>query len=82
VDALASDYVPASLVEAAFRCAETVGISLPAAIALITDTPARMARLADRGRLAPGLRADLAQVRVFQGLPIVRKVWRAGERVA
>ncbi len=82
VDALASDYVPASLVEAAFRGAETTGIALPAAIAFITDTPARMARLADRGRLAPGLRADLVQVRVFEGLPVVRKVWRGGERVA
>jgi len=82
VDALASDYVPASLVEAAFRSAEATGISLPAAIALITDTPAQMARLPDRGRLAPGLRADLVRVRLFEGLPIVRQVWRAGERVA
>jgi alpha-D-ribose 1-methylphosphonate 5-triphosphate diphosphatase len=82
VDALASDYVPASLVEAAFRSAEAADITLAAAIALITDTPARMARLPDRGRLAPGLRADLVQVRLFEGLPVVRKVWRAGERVA
>jgi len=82
VDALASDYVPASLVEAAFRSAEATGIALPAAIALITATPARMARLPDRGRIAPGLRADLAQVRLFEGLPVVRKVWRAGDRVA
>jgi alpha-D-ribose 1-methylphosphonate 5-triphosphate diphosphatase len=82
VDALASDYVPASLVEAAFRIAEAAEISLPAAIALITDTPARLARLPDRGRLAPGLRADFVQVRLFEGLPVVRRVWRAGERVA
>jgi alpha-D-ribose 1-methylphosphonate 5-triphosphate diphosphatase len=82
VDALASDYVPASLVEAAFRGAETAGISLPAAVALITDTPATMARLPDRGRLAVGLRADLARVRLFEGLPVVREVFRAGARVA
>ncbi len=82
VDALASDYVPASLVEAAFRGAEATGISLPAAVALVTDTPARMARLPDRGRLAAGLRADLVRVRLFEGLPVVRQVWRAGERVA
>jgi alpha-D-ribose 1-methylphosphonate 5-triphosphate diphosphatase len=82
VDALASDYVPASLVEAAFRGAEATGISLPAAVALITDTPAQMARLPDRGRLAGGMRADLVRVRLFEGLPIVRQVWRAGERVA
>jgi alpha-D-ribose 1-methylphosphonate 5-triphosphate diphosphatase len=82
VDALASDYVPASLVEAAFRCAETAGIRLPQAIAMVTDAPARMAGLADRGRLAPGLRADFVRVRPFEGLPVVRQVWRGGERVA
>jgi alpha-D-ribose 1-methylphosphonate 5-triphosphate diphosphatase len=82
VDALASDYVPASLVEAAFRCAEAGVIRLPEAVALITDRPARMARLTDRGRLAPGLRADIVQVRLFEGLPVVRQVWRGGERIA
>jgi alpha-D-ribose 1-methylphosphonate 5-triphosphate diphosphatase len=41
-----------------------------------------MARLPDRGRIAPGLRGDLVRVRVHQGLPVVRQVWRAGERVA
>jgi alpha-D-ribose 1-methylphosphonate 5-triphosphate diphosphatase len=83
VDALASDYVPAALVEAAWRCAAETGIALPEAVAMVTDRPARMARLADRGRIAAGLRADLAQVRPLpDGLPVVRRVWRAGERVA
>jgi alpha-D-ribose 1-methylphosphonate 5-triphosphate diphosphatase len=82
VDAFASDYVPASLAEAAFLSAAQIGIPLPDAIALITDRPARMALLPDRGRLEPGLRADLVRVRVHQGLPVVRQVWRAGERVA
>ncbi len=81
VDALASDYVPASLVEAAFRCAADNGIALPEAVALVSDRPARMAGLLDRGQLAPGLRADLARVRVHHGLPIVRQVWCGGERV-
>ena len=81
-DAFASDYVPASMVEAAWRTAEETGISLPEAVAMITDRPARMARLADRGRLAPGLRADLAQVRAVHGIPVVRRVWREGSRVA
>jgi alpha-D-ribose 1-methylphosphonate 5-triphosphate diphosphatase len=81
-DAFASDYVPASMVEAAWRTAEETGISLPEAVAMITDRPARMARMADRGRLAPGLRADLAQVRAVQGIPVVRRVWREGSRVA
>jgi len=82
VDAFASDYVPASLVEAAFRCVDDAHVTLPEAIALVSDRPARMARLPDRGRLEAGLRADVVRVRVHDGLPIVRQVWRAGERVA
>jgi alpha-D-ribose 1-methylphosphonate 5-triphosphate diphosphatase len=82
VDALASDYVPAALVEAAFRCGEAAGIDLPEAVALVTDRPARMAGLSDRGRLQAGLRADIVRVRVHEDLPVPRQVWRAGERVA
>ncbi len=80
VDALASDYVPPSLIEAAFLCAKT--ISLPAAISLITDRPARIVGLGDRGRLESGQRADVVRVRLHDGLPVVRQVWHAGERVA
>jgi alpha-D-ribose 1-methylphosphonate 5-triphosphate diphosphatase len=82
IDAFASDYVPPSLIEAAFQCARQSAIVLPEAIALITDHPARMTRLADRGRIEAGLRADLVRVRLHGGLPVVRQVWRAGERVA
>ncbi len=81
VDALASDYVPAALVEAAFL-ATRHGLALPRAVAMVTATPAAMARLPDRGRLVAGLRADLVRVRVHQGLPVIRAVWRQGERVA
>jgi alpha-D-ribose 1-methylphosphonate 5-triphosphate diphosphatase len=81
VDAFASDYVPPSLVEAAFQCAREEGITLPAAVAMISDHPARMSNLADRGRLEPGLRADLIHVHLHGTLPVVRQVWRAGERV-
>lgn len=81
-NALASDYVPAALVEAAFLCARDVGITLSQAVAMISDTPAAMASLTDRGRLEAGLRGDVVRVRVHDGLPVVRQVWRAGERVA
>ncbi|MEJ0019951.1 MAG: alpha-D-ribose 1-methylphosphonate 5-triphosphate diphosphatase [Acetobacteraceae bacterium] len=80
VDAFASDYVPNSLVEAAFHCAQLIG--LPQAVALVTERPAAMAGLEDRGRLEAGLRADVVRVRVHDGLPVVRQVWRGGERVA
>jgi alpha-D-ribose 1-methylphosphonate 5-triphosphate diphosphatase len=35
----------------------------------------------DRGRLETGLRADLVRVRESEEAPIVRTVWREGERV-
>ena len=80
VDVLASDYVPPALIEAAFRMAEVTG--LPRAIASITGAPAAMCGMADRGALREGLRADVAQVSLHEGMPVVRAVWRAGARVA
>ncbi len=82
VDAFASDYVPASMIEAAFICAEQAVMTLPQAVALVTANPARMAGLADRGRIAPGLRADLVRVRRHGAMPVLREVWHAGRRVA
>ncbi|MGA9867910.1 MAG: alpha-D-ribose 1-methylphosphonate 5-triphosphate diphosphatase [Acetobacteraceae bacterium] len=81
VDAFASDYVPNSLVEAAFLCARR-GVVLHAAVALVTAAPARIAGLADRGRLEPGLRADVVRVRLHDDIAVVRATWSAGERVA
>ncbi len=81
VDALASDYVPAAMIESAFAVARR-GKPLFQAVAMITAEPAMMAGFSDRGRLEPGLRADLVQVRVHEGWPVIRAVWRAGERVA
>jgi alpha-D-ribose 1-methylphosphonate 5-triphosphate diphosphatase len=81
VDALASDYVPPALIEAAFAAADA-GLSVPAAVALVTSGPARMAGLADRGRLATGLRADLLRARRHGGLTAPVAVWRDGRRVS
>jgi alpha-D-ribose 1-methylphosphonate 5-triphosphate diphosphatase len=81
VDALASDYVPCSLIEAAFALAAAGLLALPQAVALATANPARMAGLDDRGALAPGQRADLLRLRVHEGQPVIRMVWREGERV-
>ncbi|HEV2301374.1 MAG TPA: alpha-D-ribose 1-methylphosphonate 5-triphosphate diphosphatase [Stellaceae bacterium] len=81
LDILSSDYVPGALIEAAFRLCREVGIALPAALATVTANPARAIGLADRGRIAPGLAADLVRVREIDGLPVVRGVWRRGERV-
>jgi alpha-D-ribose 1-methylphosphonate 5-triphosphate diphosphatase len=81
VDAFASDYVPPSLIEAAFLCAREDRATLPEAVRMITETPARMAGLPDRGRLVAGQRADVVRVRLHGDLPVVRQVWVAGERV-
>jgi len=81
VDAFASDYVPNSLVEAAFLCARR-GVLLHAAVALVTAAPARIAGLTDRGRLEPGLRADVVRVRLHEDIAVARATWSAGERVA
>ncbi|UJX47640.1 alpha-D-ribose 1-methylphosphonate 5-triphosphate diphosphatase [Xanthobacter sp. YC-JY1] len=81
VDALASDYVPASLLQAATRLHTVDGMALPQAIALVTRNPAQMAGLADRGRLEAGLRADVVRFRIVEGTPVVRQVLAEGERV-
>lgn len=83
LDVLSSDYVPISLLQAAFQLADDIeAISLPQAVAMVTATPAGAIGLHDRGTLEPGLRADLIQVKMVGNIPIVRGVWREGKRVA
>jgi alpha-D-ribose 1-methylphosphonate 5-triphosphate diphosphatase len=82
LDILSSDYVPASLLHAAVLLHTQLGWPLPAAIATVTATPAERVGLDDRGDIAPGRRADLLRVHLAGGLPVVRAVWRLGERVA
>lgn len=83
LDILSSDYVPSSLIQAPFMLDENIEtLSLPAAIAMVTANPARQVGLNDRGSLQIGLRADLVQVTRFSGdVPVVRSVWREGNRV-
>lgn len=81
LDGLTSDYVPLSLLHAVFHLADAEAFPLEAAIALVTAEPARMAGLSDRGAIAPGLRADLVQVRYQDRIPRVIRVWRQGVRI-
>lgn len=83
VDILSSDYVPVSLLHGAWLLAEgdDYPYDLPSAIATVTSTPAAKAGLTDRGRVEPGLRGDLVQFRVVEGIPVVRAVWRDGRPV-
>ncbi|WGF88011.1 alpha-D-ribose 1-methylphosphonate 5-triphosphate diphosphatase [Marinivivus vitaminiproducens] len=83
LDILSSDYVPASLLMAAFALPSRVpGIALHDAIRTVTETPAQATGLTDRGALVPGLRADLVRVHVSPDGPVVRQVWREGRVVA
>lgn len=82
VDILSSDYVPASLMESVFKLPSAgIGISLPQAVRLASFNPARAVGLGDRGEIAADRRADLVRVRTVDGAPVVRAVWREGERV-
>ena len=82
LDALASDYVPASLLHAAFIAARHGGLGLPRVFGLVSDAPARLVGLADRGRIEAGLRADLVRARLVGDVPAIRAVYCAGTRVA
>jgi alpha-D-ribose 1-methylphosphonate 5-triphosphate diphosphatase len=82
LDVMSSDYVPASLLLAAFALPEKApGISLSQAVNTVSLNPARVIGLDDRGEIDVGKRADLVEVRHVEGFPVVRSVWRTGERV-
>lgn len=81
LDALASDYVPASLLLGVFRLHDDLGWDLSQAAAVASRNPARMVGLEDRGDIVEGQRADLIWVTRSHDLPVVRGVWRGGRRV-
>lgn len=61
-DALASDYLPSTMLSAAFQLARSGACTLHDAVSMVTSGPAAVTGLRDRGRIAPGLRADLILV--------------------
>ena len=82
LDLMSSDYVPVSLLHAAFALPEIAPeIGLAEAVTIVSRNPARVMGLYDRGEIALGKRADLIEVRQVDGFPVVRSVWRAAERV-
>jgi alpha-D-ribose 1-methylphosphonate 5-triphosphate diphosphatase len=83
LDILSSDYVPAALLMAAFRLADTPAVGgLAGAVRLVSKAPAEATGLHDRGEIAVGRRADLLRVATHDGEPVVRAVWREGRPVA
>jgi len=82
LDVLSSDYVPFSLLHAAVILAKALPGGLPQAVRLVASEPAETVGLKDRGAIEVGRRADLVQVHAGGPVPVVRSVWRRGQRVA
>lgn len=78
LDAFSSDYVPISLLHAAWSL-QKLGWTLPRALHTVTARPATMVGLSDRGRLATGQRADVVRITEHAQSPVVRQVWRLGQ---
>ncbi len=81
LDILSSDYVPTSLINAAWQLRGASGERLPEAVALVSANVADATGLVDRGEIVAGRRADLVRVREVGGRPAVGDVWVAGRRV-
>jgi alpha-D-ribose 1-methylphosphonate 5-triphosphate diphosphatase len=81
LNTLSSDYVPSSLLSGAFILHRDCDYSLEEALKTVTENPAKLGRLKDRGRLEPGLRADLVRVGLNNGRLVVKSVWVAGRQV-
>lgn len=82
LDILASDYVPASLLHAAFQLSQDpVGMPLWKAVATVSSTPADVCGLTDRGSIKVGLRADLCHFIDIDNKPIVTRTWSSGRSV-
>lgn len=80
LDIVSSDYVPSLLLSSAFRLAEFWG-DLPKAMRTVSTTPADATGLRDRGRLRAGCLADILRIRMMDGVPVLRAVWRGAEQV-
>ncbi|QBX35289.1 alpha-D-ribose 1-methylphosphonate 5-triphosphate diphosphatase [Paracoccus liaowanqingii] len=80
LDILSSDYVPSGLLSAALMLGDLWG-NMARAVATVTAAPAAAVDLADRGRLAPGARADVIRVTRLGAAGALRGVWVRGQRV-
>ncbi|EKZ5287138.1 alpha-D-ribose 1-methylphosphonate 5-triphosphate diphosphatase [Klebsiella aerogenes] len=83
LDILSSDYYPASLLDAAFRIADSDdnAFTLAQAVRLVSKHPAQALGLHDRGVIAEGKRADLVLTHRRGEHVHIDHVWRQGKRV-
>lgn len=81
LDGLVSDYHLPSLLAAPYSLAAAGICSLDEAVRLVTEGPARLVGLHDRGCIRTGLKADLIAVSNLDGQPAVEMVVRNGTPV-
>lgn len=77
-----SDFMPISLLHAAFELNRRLDTPLHEALAKVTGNIAKMVNLTDRGELRVGKKADLIRVRKVEDLPVVIAVWKNGREIA
>jgi len=82
LDILSSDYVPASLLHAAFALPALCGWSLSRAISVVSERPAQSVGMMDRGAIVIGKRADIVRVRLADQLPVPLETYLQGKRIA
>jgi len=81
INVLTSDYLPNSLLPAAFKVHDKLDMDLAKAIALISSNPASIDTTQKIGRIETGCIADLIAVQHIADLPVVSQVWIDGKNV-
>ena len=81
LDGFSSDFMPISLLHAAFELNRRLEIELHKALATVTWNIAEMVHLNDRGSLEVGKKADLLRVRKVDDLPVVMGIWKDGNEI-
>ena len=80
-DIICADYHLPSMIMSAWHLAKIGVCSLPDAVAMLTDKPARAFGLTDRGRIEVGMAADLLCAEIVDGRPVVISTWYRGRAV-
>ena len=66
---------------AAFILHQKLGLTLPTAVAKISFNTADSLVFGDHGEICEDKRTDLVRITMAGDVPVVRQVWREGERI-
>ena len=81
VDALSSDYVPSSLLQAVFKLFNQ-GHSISKAVSYVTKNPALILSLEHLGEINEKKKSDFLRVALVNNTPLIKEVYKSGKRVA